>query len=159
MGALDEQQDVVADAQMDVVDGLIDEADAIVAALRHPQRDIALRRPFAPANDQGLAEPVLPHAGQDRADRDEHEDDELALHRAPIARLQRVEEPAVPLIHLDRDIDHEQLGADDAGEQPARAPAVVRAEIGQREMEEGAQGSNDILHGASLDELAGHIGA
>ncbi len=67
VGALNEQQDIVADAQMDVVDALVDETDAVVAALRHPERDISLRHPFAPADDEGLAEPVLSHAGQDRA--------------------------------------------------------------------------------------------
>jgi hypothetical protein len=62
------------------------------------------------------------------------------------------------LVHLDRDIDHEQLGADDAGKQAAGTPPVLRPELRQRELEKGAQGENDILHGASLDEQLTLIG-
>ena len=38
----------------------------------------------------------------------------------------------VPVGHVDGDIDQAQLGRDHAGEQQARPPAILGAEIGQR---------------------------
>ena len=148
MGEPDEHQDVVGDAQMDIVDALVDETDAVVAPLRHPEIDIAVGHPFAPADDQRLAEPVLAHAGEDRAERDQQEHQELELHRVPVARFDAVEEGGVPLRHLDGDIDHEQLGGDHADEQAARPPAILRAEIGQRQPQECAQREDDVAHGS-----------
>ena len=81
------KQHVVGDTQVDVVDALVDEADAVVAPLRHPAVDIAVGHPLAPADHQRLAEPILRHADEDRAERDEAEHDELGLEARPSCAL------------------------------------------------------------------------
>ena len=97
---------------------------------------------------QGLAEVVLAGGRDDRAERDEAEDEQFALEAVPVLRFQRVEEARVPLDHRHRHIDEAELGADHAGEQRARAPAVLGAEIGEREGEELAQRDDDSVHDA-----------
>ena len=144
--ALHEQQHVVADAQMDVVDRIVDEADAVVAALRHPHRDIALGQEAPPADDEGLTEEVLRHADRDGAERDEAEDNQFGLEGFPVARLQRVEEARVPMDHRDGDEHVAELAGRDAGQQQACAPALLRTEVGKGEREERAQPENDTIH-------------
>ena len=146
--ALQEQQHVVGDAQVDVVDRVVDEAQAVVAAVRHPDRDIALGQPAPPADLQGLAEVILAGGRDDRAERDQAEEEQLALEAVPVARFERVEEARVPLDHRDRDVDQPKLGADHAGEQRAGAPAVLGAEVGEREGEEFAQRDDNAVHDA-----------
>ena len=114
LGALDEQEDVAGDAQMDVVHALVDETDAVVAAFRHPQVDIMQRHPLAPADEQHLSEIILHHRGGDGAAGEEQEDHQLALQTAPVARLDRIEEAAVPLVDQHGEVDDAQLRADNA---------------------------------------------
>ena len=146
--ALQEQQHVVGDAQMDVVDRVVDEADAVVAALRHPDRDVALGEPAPPADLQRLAEVILAGGRRDRAERDQAEQEQFALEAVPVLRLERIEEARIPLDHRHRHIDEAEFRADHAGEQRARAPAVLGAKIRKREGEERAQRDDDAIHDA-----------
>ena len=148
MRALEEQQHVIRDAQMDVVDRVVDEAKAVMAALRHPDRDVAFGQPAPPADLQRLPEIVLAGGRHDRAERNETEQEQLALEADPVARFERVEEARVPLDDRDRDVDEPELRADHAGEQYARAPAVLGAKIGEREGEKFAQRDDDSVHDA-----------
>lgn len=144
--ALDEQQHVVGDAQMDVVDRTVDEADAIMASLRHPDRHVSLGHPAAPTDQQVLAEEILRHAGRDCARRDEAEHDKLGLECVPVARLQRIEEAGVPMNDRDGNEDVAKLAAYDPGQQRAPPPAILRMEIWQSERDKGAQPENDPAH-------------
>jgi hypothetical protein len=152
--ALDEEIDVVGDAQMNVVDGVVDEPNAVMPALRHPERDVVFRHPAAPANLQRLPEIVLRHPGHDRAQRNRTEHDQLARERVPVARLERVEESCVPGNDRDRDIDEPELRRDHARQQQARRPAVFRAEIGQRERTKLPHGRHDAAHSTSVTRPA-----
>ena len=136
--ALQEQQHVVGDAQMNVVDRIVDEADSVVAAFRHPDRDVAFGQPAPPADLQGLAEVILARGRHDRAERDEAEDDKLAREAVPVTRFERIEEARVPLDHGHRYIDKTELGADHTREQQARAPAMFGAKVREGEGEKGA---------------------
>src|SRR4051794_7502261 len=141
---------------MDVVDGIVDETDAVVAALRHPNRDVAFGEPAPPADLQGLAEIVMAGGRDDRPEGDEAENDQLAGKAGPVARLERVEEPRIPLDHRHRDIDEAKLGADHAGEQSMCAPAVLGAKIGQCESQKGTQGDDNAVHDSGLAENEPH---
>jgi hypothetical protein len=131
---------------VDVIDALVDQTDAVVAALRHPDVEVVQRQPFAPADQQHLPEKVLRHSGHHGGADKEQEDDELALQSAPVARLHSVEEAPVPLVDQNGEVDDRQLGADHADEKPARAPAVLGPEIGQRDPQERAHGRSEGVH-------------
>ena len=91
MGALNEEIDIVGDAQMDIVDLGIDEAHAIVPALRHPYGNIIFSEPAPPVYLQPLAEIILRHACDNGARDDEAENDQLALNAIPIVFLDCIE--------------------------------------------------------------------
>src|SRR5262245_55076033 len=131
---------------MDVVDGLIDEADAIMPALRHPDRDIVVGHPAPPADLQGLAEEILRDAGEDSADGDEAENYELFGEGVPVARFERVEEARVPGVDRDRDVDEGELGRHDAREQGPGGPAILRVEVRERQGKEGAEHPGESAH-------------
>ena len=139
MGPLQEQRDIVGDAQMDVVDGRVDHAHAVVPSLGHPDADEIVGQPAAPANLQRLPEEILRHAGQDGTDRDDGENDQFVPDGVPIAGFERVEKSPVPLDHLDGDEHVSKLAGDNAGEQGARAPPLLGAEVGQRHIEKSLQ--------------------
>src|SRR5882762_8736430 len=134
---------------MDVVDRIVDETDAVVAALRHPDRDIAFGEPASPTDLQGLAEVVLACGRDDRPEGDEAEDNQLAGKAGPVARFECVEKPRVPLDHRHGDIDEAELGADHPGDQARRAPDALGAKVRKGNIEESARGDDNAAHDPS----------
>ena len=164
VGLGDEDVDIAADAQMDVVDTLVDEAQPIVARVRHPHADEALGHPAPPADQQMLAEPVLRAAGRDRRQHDHAEEHQLVLDGGHVARFERVEEAAVPLVDQHRHIDEQEFEHDDTGQQCSSGPAVLATEIRQKQRQEDAEIGCKALHDTSpagkptpsLQGLPGH---
>ena len=135
MGPLQEQGDVVGDAQMDVVDRRIHHAHAVVPSPGHPDADEIVGQPPAPANLQRLPEEILRHAGQDGTDRDDGENDQFVPDGVPIAGFEGIEKSPVPLDDLDGDKHIPKFAGDNSGEQGAGPPPLLGAEIRQRHIE------------------------
>jgi len=98
---------------MDVVDAGVDETQPVVPPVGHPHRDVALGGPAPPSNLQRLPKIVLRHAGEDCADDDEAEHEQLGGERILVACFERVEEARIPGIDRHRDIDEPEFCADD----------------------------------------------
>ena len=144
--ALDEEIDIVADTQVDVVDALIDELQAIVTALRHPEADVPRGDPLPPSDGQRLDEEVRRGAGGDGAAQDETKDQQFGTQHVPAPLLQRVEEAGIPVDGQNRDGNQAELRRDHAAQQQAGLPAFLRSEIGKRKLKKRAQAQNHAGH-------------
>ena len=128
--ALDEEVDVLGDALVRVVGGIAEKLHAVVVGVGKPTVEILPRQPAPPADLQPLVQVELIDREHDERRRQRAEEQQLPDEVVPVALLQRVVEPVIPLIEHDVDRHGRQFDGDDCAKQDAAGPAVLGDEIG-----------------------------
>src|SRR4249920_2121409 len=102
-------------------------------AVAEPAAEIAGGEPPPPPDLQPLLQIELIHGADDEEGGKHAEHAELPDEGVPVLVLQRVVEGLVPGVEADVQPDLEKLEADDGDEQDAPGPAILRAEIRDRD--------------------------
>src|SRR4029078_11026562 len=104
-----------------------------MGAVPEPAAEIFGGEPAPPPDLEPLLKVELIDGADDEGRGKHAEHAELPDERVPVLVLQRVVERLVPGVEADVQPDLEQLQRDDRDEQDAAGPAVLRAEIGNRD--------------------------
>ena len=137
--AVDEEIDVLGDALVRIVGGIAEKLHAVMVAAAEPMIEILPRHPFPPADLEPLIEIELIDREHDIGAGQRREQQQLADEAVPVALLQRVVEPGVPLIDQDVDGDDRKLDGDHGSEQDAARLAVLGKEVRTGEPPDGGE--------------------
>ncbi len=148
-GPLDEHLDVFGDALVGIVGGVAEQLHAVVVGAVEPVGEVADRHPAAPANLQPLIEIELVDGEHDVGGGEHAEEQQLADEAVPVAILDGVEEPRVPLIEQHVDADDGELDRDHRGQQNAARPGILGEEIGRGKPPNGGERRDEAFHGRS----------
>ncbi len=146
---LDEISDIFCDALVGVVGGVAQKLHAIMIGALQPMIEIAVGQPTPPADLQPLIEIELIDIQSDEKAGQNAEIAKLVDEDIPVTVLQRIVEPAVPLVEQHRERDQGEFDADDRRQQNAAGPAIVRTEIRTGNSPDDGERRENTSHGWS----------